>query len=210
MSIELSTTVNSGLVIPEEAHSLAARVAAAWSDPTRFTVDTGELEKEKEYLVGIPFSVVEVTYHADFKLSERGYITVTGVIAPEDYILPKIQRKRIPGITSIDEMRYRPGDTVKFNDGSTGIRRQLTQLFHHIGIINVGKVSKDSDYDRSWVEWESFTQTDEENNPKNPGEKITIPKITHDHIGRELIINIANGLRVSHIDEYETDVYYLG
>lgn len=173
--------------------------------------DEGQLEDDKKALIGVPFVIRGVNYHlpkpTKAQPEPNGYITVTANIGSTKAILSAIEHGRIPNVSSAAQFGYQPGEEVKFNDGSTGVRRQLTALFDAHGLIKVGAISDGSDYDKPWPKWDEFSQHTFENDDK--GEKVMVPNITVDRDGNPLMIVIRHGLRVSHMDEYDTDVFYL-
>jgi hypothetical protein len=205
--------------IEEYQDELPLDLAAAWDNPSQYAtavVDEAGVEKEKERLIGVPFAITKVTYHSDFKKSDRGYVTLEGFIAPMHALQEAVSRGWIPDVSSVSELLYKPGEKIKINDGSTGIRRDVTQILHNCGSIDVGTVTERADFDRSWTEWNGWdgTQTAEENGAKDPKtkevEKIAIPCITRNaKTGKPLLILATHGLRASYMEDYETTVYYL-
>lgn len=175
--------------------------------------DEGQLlnreEEGKKLLVGVPHVITRIMYQLPSDAMPRGYVTITATVADAETLGEAVRRKWIPGYSSVPELLFKPEEEVKYNDGSTGIRRQLTWMLHNMGLINVGEVYEMDDYDRSWYKWLGFSQTSKLNHPTKKDEKIDVPDFTLDKNGRPLRIVVAHGLRVSHMDEYDTDVYYL-
>lgn len=180
-----------------------------FTDPSSATAtyDEGALEREKLRLIGVPHVITRVVYHSDLKFP-KGYITVHAYIAPTEILQEAIRRDWIPGVETLTELLFQPEESIKYNDGSTGIRRQLTNVLHNQGVIDVGPVTDLSDFDRPWDEWQSFSETSEEND-KNGDGKIVIPDIRHGKNGVPLAIVARHGLRASHMEEYGSDVFYL-
>lgn len=84
-------------------------------------------------LVGVPFLIHRLTYRAG---AMRGtppvradYVSVECVIAPE----AELRRRRV----NLDTLPFGPEDTVVFNDGSTGIYRQLVVYLSEKGFISL-------------------------------------------------------------------------
>lgn len=184
-----------------------------WDNPSQHATavfNEGPIEREKLRLVGVPHIITEVVYHSELKFA-KGYVTISGFIAPQSQLEYAIARGWIPEINSVSEMLFRPNEAIKYNDGSTGIRRQITGVLHNLGLIDVGPVESLEDFDRSWDEWESFTQAGQENGDTVKGvvQKIDIPHITRGKDGRPLAIFVHHGLRASYMDEYGTNVFYL-
>jgi hypothetical protein len=172
--------------------------------------DEGQLEKDKLGLVGVPFVITAVTYHLPKVATPRGYVTVDVTVAGPKTCARNIERGWVPNVSTLEQLKYAPGESVKVNDGSTGLRRQLTQVFDAQGLIKVGDISEQSDYDRPWPEWDSFTETTKMNDPENPGEKIDVPMVSRDRNGKPLRIIAQHGLRVSQSPDYpDTNIFYL-
>jgi hypothetical protein len=207
------------LAVPDSQMSLDQYIDDAWGDSRNSVIaarfNEVDLEKEKLRLRGVPFVITKVTYHSDFAKSERGYVTVEGRIAPRERLEEEIHAGRIPDVESVSELLYKPGETIKFNDGSTGVRRQLTMVLHNLGIITVAKdITKNDQFDAGYPQWESFTEFEYENGDKNKKtgevEKIPVPVATKNpRTGKPLLIVCEHGLRVSHLEDWDTDVFYL-
>jgi hypothetical protein len=168
--------------------------------------DEGPLEREKLRLIGVPHVVTRITFHSDFKFP-KGYATFHGSIAPEPYVQEAVKRGWIPDVSTVSELLYRPGESIKYNDGSTGLRRQAVKILHMAGLIDVGHVESDADFDRSWEEWASFSQTSQEN-AKDGISKIDIPDITLSADGKSFALLVRHGLRASFMEEWGTNVFY--
>jgi hypothetical protein len=187
-----------------------------WANPSQHVAavfDEGDIERDKTRLIGVPFVITRVVYHSDLKFP-KGYVTAYGNIAPTEFLQEAIQRGWIPDVNSVSELLFRPGEVIKFNDGSTGVRRQLTQVLHNLGAIDIGAVQSKDDFDRPWDEWESFSQASQENGEKDKKtgevEKIDIPDITiNPQTGGALVIMCRHGLRASFMEEFEKNVFYL-
>jgi len=97
-------------------------------------------DEQLDRLVGVPFAVVGVTFRnemtRDFKgVKMRGdYATVRIILGDEDSM-----RK---GKVTIDDDVY-PMREVLFNDGSTGVRRQLVAYLVLRGVITLSDASGD-------------------------------------------------------------------
>lgn len=205
---------------PEEEGQLSIR--DMFLNPTQVsaTFDEGQLlkgeEEGKKLLIGVPHVITRITYQLPSVKLPRGYVTVTATLADRDTLDEACRRKWVPNYSSVSELLFTPEEEVKYNDGGTGIRRQLTAMLHNMGLINVADTIGDvSDYDASWY-WESddhqpwmgFSQSSKVNDPNGSG-KIDVPDFTMDKNGRPLRVVVRHGLRVSHMDEFDTDVYYL-
>lgn len=174
--------------------------------------DEGQLEKDKAALIGVPFVITKVVFHIPEKGKERDYVTCDIQVAPDRFIQEEVRRGRVP------ELMVEPEEKLKINDGSTGFRRQIVSMLDAWGLIQVGAIEKMADYDRPWTEWISFAETAEEKYrlgkhwpmEQADGETVFVPAVTKDRNGSPLRIVARHGLRVSHIAEYDTNVFYLG
>lgn len=144
----------------------------------------------KSALVDVPHLILSVTYREGFlnpAIKVKGdYVSVEAVVADKETLnLP--QFKSVLGNRQLEVF---PNETVVYNDGSTGVRRTITQLLDTTGIISVGG-NKDKDaervYDRPYALWAS-------------GADRAIDGITSDHDGEPFKYLVPRGLRVS---EYE-------
>lgn len=182
------------------------------SEDVLAVISSAELEQDKLRLLGIPFIITRVTYRPGVKddkvaSGRRDYVSLELVVGDEPALNGQIKLGRVPGINSINELLFLPEEKLVINDGSTGIRRQLTMVFHQTGIINIGDIVDNSSFDRPYTEWSSFNQVGTMNG--DDGDKIEVPDITMGRSGRQLVIPVVRGLRVSHMDEWDTNVFYL-
>jgi len=72
-------------------------------------------------LVGVPILITRLVFREGIKSARTGlpssYVSCEAVIAPE----AELKRRRI----DLDTLAFRPEDQIVFNDGSTGIYRQI-------------------------------------------------------------------------------------
>lgn len=191
-------------------------LADVWANPSQHVAavfDEGDIERDKTRLIGVPFVITRVIYHSELKFP-KGYLTAHGSIAPREYLEDAIKRGWIPDVDTVSDLLFKPGETIKFNDGSTGIRRQVTRVLHNLGAIDIGATESHEDFDRPWDEWESFTQSTQENGEVDKKtkevEKIDVPDITvNPRTGGPLVIMCRHGLRASWMEEWEKNVFYL-
>lgn len=173
--------------------------------------DDPELERDSAALMGVPFIIYKVVYRPKrSEKFERDWVSVEMQIAPKQVVEQEIKRKRVPNVESLEGLTVLPGSKVVVNDGSTGMRRQLTRVFHEKGIINVGGDPSmgGKRFDRESAEWEECTQfevfTDED------GTVREVPTISTWLDGTPLRIPIRHGFRASFSPDYpETPIYYL-
>jgi hypothetical protein len=110
-------------------------------------------------LVGVPQVITSVTFRPGIKDKATGtvfdYVSVESRIAPQHVLVKAMKRGQFDASTA--EM-LDPNETVVFNDGSTGIFRQITRYLEDTGIIalpdgeNEGEKGA-SRYDRPREEW---------------------------------------------------------
>ena len=132
-------------------------------------VSEAQLEKDKWRLVGVPHAITRVTYRPGVKTKEglRDYVSIEAVVADDETLYREIVRGRVPNVDTVEALTVKPNEKVIYNDGSTGVRRQLTAMFHNLGIITVPNVTTDmAAFDTPYFEWEAFTQTGEMNGDK--------------------------------------------
>jgi len=187
---------SAGMALPADADVMSI----AYSD----VVDSGEfyqvpgfgLVEDKMLLIGVPHIIIGVTYQMPTPARPRGYVSLRGFIANAEKLAEARSRRWIPG-----ECPFSPEERIVYNDGSTGIRRQITELLDKWNLIDVGnddfEPSADcgSKYDLPWTDWRSFDQVEVQ------GENM-VPGITKNHNGNLFTLNVARGLRVS---EYSND-----
>lgn len=165
-------------------------------------IDSVALEQDKKLLLGVPMCITRVTYRPKGKVQERGYVSVEATIGDVVSIRQAIRRGWIPNVTTMEDFLYGPEERIVFNDGGTGIRRQLTMLLHATGKLNVGDIVDDGTFDIDWSEWTSF---DSVGTQKVNDVEMEIPDF------RGLRIGATRGLRVSTYDMDGTDAetFYL-
>lgn len=169
----------------------------------------------KDALLGVPFVITEVVYQEPIKSDTapggfRDYVSLTARIAPRTVVEDRIRRGRVPGVNSISDLAVRPNEGVVINDGSTGIRRQITQLLDGVHLIRVGEhpdLPGDKRYDLSFVKWED---TGSQMRIREVG--MALPTINRNPNGEPLRIICHAGLRVSdYTNDYgDGQTYYLG
>lgn len=115
-------------------------------------------------LVGVPMCIIRATYRqgdyvSPLTKSPGWYVSLETVIAPENEITKGIRRNRIPE----DNQEYAldmAGERLVFNEGGTGVYRQITAYLEAKGLIRIGADLPDdghygeSRFDVSPAEWE--------------------------------------------------------
>lgn len=152
-----------GSVNPWDA-SYEEMINAARSEGGLIEIESRELFKDKHQLMGVPFLITGIRYQEYDPTVEgaRGYVSL--------------------------EFTTESGINGVVNDGSTGIRRQVTKIMHKLGIIDVGTVVDDSSYDKGYHDWLKWPGMGEADNPD------LIEALLD---GRPLRIQCLRGLRVS-------------
>lgn len=178
-------------------------------DQATFVVDAPPVERNKNALIGVPHIITSVTYReSNDKNKPRGYVSVEATIAPAPAIENAIRRGWIPDVSTLADFKLDPGANVVYNDGSTGIRRQLTKMFFDAGMCDVGGDPKEAGarFDRSHTEWESCkfegTRHDSEFDVD-----VTYPLFDQSPNGGRLLIVVKHGLRVSEYGEDSVTFY---
>jgi hypothetical protein len=151
----------------------------AGADGTLDAVKGSDLT-DKDQLVGVPLIITAVTFR-------RGIVGADGTV--RDYV-------------SI-EAKTQDGDIV-FNDGSTGIRRQIVAYLVKKGAIDLGDVASNSDYDKSMYQW----QTPEIRLELEDVKHVTFRALPD---GTPIALMAKRGLRVSSYDwnGKDTETWYL-
>jgi hypothetical protein len=107
-----------------------------WAELTESAITTkGADLLEAADLTGVPFVITGITIRpgdiADPVSKEKGnYVSLELVTGDEKAFAKAVKRKRIPDTCDIE-----PGERLVFNDGSTGIRRQIVGLMENLGWI---------------------------------------------------------------------------
>lgn len=89
-----------------------------------------------EKLCGTPFLITRVTFRpSDMQpkgLSYRpDYVSVEAVIPTADVLLARL---KFAGIR-VEDLPFQPGQMIIFNDGSTGVRRQIVEYLSEKGVL---------------------------------------------------------------------------
>lgn len=110
------------------------------------------LIEDKDDLINVPHIIIGVTYRPGFpqpggKVGD--YVSIEAVVADKETLNTPPIRRALPA-----ELAVYGNEPIVYNDGSTGIRRQLTEEFHAMGLIDVGSPRKDENpFDRPYTEW---------------------------------------------------------
>lgn len=136
-----------------ETTVLTPYAGESWAElaATSIQVFGADLESG-ERLVSVPFNVVQIQFRqgdyaspADTPFVKKGvfgsYVSVSVIVADEEYILPRISRGRIKvngnAITELDEMPVGPGEHLLFNESGPGVYRQVVQTLMQVGIAEL-------------------------------------------------------------------------
>lgn len=110
-----------------------------------------------ERLTGVPFLVTSITYRPGITKDKRRFDYVSAeVIVGSEHELEKAARRGQLSVTSREMVD--PEERIVFNDGSTGVKRQLTELLSENGWIKLPEGSKggglgESVFDSPRTEW---------------------------------------------------------
>lgn len=175
---------------------------------------------KKPLLIGVTHVITSVTFQTPVEVKkgqdpDRGYVTVEATVASEGYLLQQIRQGKIPNVESLEGLGVRPNERIVYNDGSTGIRRQLVAMLNFTGHIKVDDVIETDDvYDRPWTEW-LYTGDQTKVYAAGKDEERTVPSFDRKRNGDPLVIPVMNGLRASYypnpgVGGGESVTYYLG
>jgi hypothetical protein len=177
----------------------------------------GFTEVAKSELIGVPHAITGLTFWYPKKnvdgTMQRGFVAVECTVGSVRMLEAALAREWIPGKSKIDELIFSPNERILYNDGSTGIRRQLVEILETAHLIDVGHrdIEDKSRLDKSWLEWESFTQTTTQGTDAH-GEPVIVPSFKTNPNGAPLVIIVPRGLMVSNYTNDYTDegtTYYL-
>jgi hypothetical protein len=174
---------------------------------------------DKKELLGVPHIITKVTFWMPKQLKDGSYqsgmASVEATLGDEATLTMAAGRGWIPGVESFAALKLNANERIVYNDGSTGVRRQLVAIFHTAGLITVAARDKKTEeefasnrvFDRPWTDWAAFTQ-----HVRQSDEVGAVPCISRDDRGNPLVIRVDRGLSVSaysndYTDEGET--YYL-
>lgn len=164
-----------------------------------------DLVDNKDQLLGVPFIIVGVTFQMPVADKARpggfrDYVSCRAVIGGPDDLKEALERHWIPN----DVLAFKPEERILFNDGSTGIRRDVVKILQAAELIDVGHEDDPRRFDLPWTEWNSFSQS------AMQGENI-VPEFLTNHRGNLFTIKARRGLRRSdYTNEYgDSTTYYL-
>lgn len=117
-----------------------------------------------DYLVKVPHTIVKVCFYQGKALKnghDGAFCTPTAMIAPEDVLAKKFKgNEKCSNWTGLP---FDPEDIVVYNDGSTGLYRQVVKCLHNSGYIQLpdpvieGGGSGESTYDLHPGKWAGIT-----------------------------------------------------
>lgn len=164
-----------------------------------------DLVDNKDQLLGVPFIIVGVTFQMPVAdkarpAGKRDYVSCRAVIGDPDDLNEALERGWIPN----NALAFKPEERILFNDGSTGIRRDIVKILHTAQLIDVGHEDDPNRFDLPWTEWNSFSQSAQQ------GENV-VPEFITNHRGNLFTLRARRGLRKSeYTNEYGDSVtYYL-
>jgi hypothetical protein len=120
-------------------------------------------------LVGVPLMITRVQFRPGVMRDKemQAYVTCEARVAPDlDLRLINSRREssRLTKLTSLDTLAFGPDSHVVFNDGSTGIYRQIVKYLYSRGFIElespVNEVGQygESSFDQPPSRWANTTQ----------------------------------------------------
>lgn len=163
-----------------------------------------DLVDDKDKLMGVPFIIVGVTFQMPVAdkarpAGERDYVSCRAIIGDQAALDEAEERGWIPG-----KLAFKPEERILFNDGSTGIRRDIVKILHSAGLIDVGHDGDPARFDNPWTQWDECKQHAQQ------GENL-VPEFVSNHRGNLFTIKARRGVRKSeYSNEYGDAVtYYL-
>lgn len=175
----------------------------------------GFTEVLKDEMLGVPHAITGMTFwmpkrNQDGSL-QRGFVSCECTIGDANMLEAALKRGWIPNKTSVDELLFSPNERVLYNDGSTGIRRQLVEILQNGKLLDVGGNGDRMRFDKPWTEWASFTQHTTQGTDKD-GDDVIVPSFHETPEGNPLVIIVPRGLmKSSYSNDYTDDgvTYYL-
>jgi hypothetical protein len=189
---------------------------------------------DKLDLLGVPFVILAVKMQMWMPTRDtfrpfRDYMSMQIITADADTIGDQIRRGRVLASvgkdpvahTRLEDLRVKPQTRYIINDGSTGIRRQMTAFMDALGIIAVGHEDEarfngnPSDesrrFDLTWNEWANPFPLEDRDADRVPQSRVTsdgtqIPEYGSFPDMRPLIVRAPRGLSGSfYVNEYAPD-----
>lgn len=93
-------------------------------------------------IAGVPFLITRVQFRPGVMRGKerQAYVSCECVIAPDlnlTLINTRRESSRLPRVTTLDSLAFGPGSHIVFNDGSTGVYRQITKYLSAKGFIEL-------------------------------------------------------------------------
>jgi hypothetical protein len=109
-----------------------------WAEVTREadTVEGADLEKGAN-LIGVPFCITKAVFREGDFLNQGvtgWYVSLEALIAPAREVARAYQRGRIPEGTALS---VEPGESIIFNEGGTGVYRQVIAYLEAKGMVKL-------------------------------------------------------------------------
>lgn len=115
------------------------------------------LVSDKGMLVGVPHVIIGVTYRPGYSRPDGvtyDYVSIEAVVADKKTLNSNPIRSQLP--CAVEDLPVFANESIVYNDGGTGIRRELTSIFHSQGLIDVGTPKKNENpFDRPFQQWAS-------------------------------------------------------
>jgi hypothetical protein len=88
-------------------------------------------------LIGVPFIITRVVFRDGILRAgsqyRDDYVSCEAVVAPKEVLAERARKGRL----DLDSISVDPGEHIVFNDGSTGIYRQIVQYLESKGLIKL-------------------------------------------------------------------------
>lgn len=173
---------------------------------------------EKSLLQGVPHIITKLTWQSvridSDSDAQRGFVSVEATVGDEDALGKAIKRLRVVSgteakrdgdkIRTLDEFALDANERIVYNDGSTGIRRQLVEWLNVNGIISIGDVHANdiesfgkTAADVPWSYWAMTPPTTLLSEDDGALPVLVIDRFAN---GEPLLIEIRKGLHPSRYD----------
>ena len=127
--VDKSTVASSPLPVPA---GMSFAELAAGAD----TIPGYDLEQDKAALLSVPHLIMSFTFRDGIMRNKMStnYVSIEAIIADGPTLAQRVKSGRLAADAA---SRIIPNDAIVYNDGSTGICRQVVAYLHNVGMITV-------------------------------------------------------------------------
>lgn len=155
----------------------------------------GYSKVDKSWLIGVPHVITRVTFWTPGKVGV-GFCSVEAHVGTEAMLKKAVERGNVEEVRGDGTPKVDAKEPVIYNDGGTGIRRQLVSLLSHFELLTIkSKLPEEggmgeSRYDLPWTQWDSFSGTTRQGD-------ADVPSFQENHNGSPFRIIVRGGLQAS-------------